>query len=125
MRQPDISSALLDAVERGVEDETQTSLVEFPIVLTAGKTSSCFKTENPFEGGTEETIFIKDGQARPVFFSMDNENLIIQGTGEKLYYLYFSEDEKTQTDDPGCVSPAEPGMICHIYSVVFCKSEVR
>jgi len=111
VRTTDISGALLDSAEAGIDNATQTSLVEMPVALPEGGTSGCFEIPNPFNltGASISNMFIEDSQGRYANFAIvHNYNLTIQGTSssEKIYYIYFSEDETTNDAHTlSCSSP--------------------
>jgi len=101
VKKPDISGALLDSAENGIENATETDLIEMPVILTDSvEAGTCFDIENPFTIGNETNVFIKDSKGNFMPFKRNSENFTIQSTGDTIYYLYFSEDESVTNDAP-------------------------
>ena len=103
VKSTDISGALLDSAENGIENATETDLIEMPVVLDTPKIrGECFNIENPFTKGNETNVFIKDSGGNFISFNRTGENFTIQGTGDRIYYLYFSDDESVTNIPPQC-----------------------
>jgi len=110
VKMPDISGALLDSAENGIENAAETDLIEMPVILDSA-TIKCFNIENPFTKGNETNVFIKDSKGKFVNFNLTDKNFTIQGTEDKMYYLYFSEDEQITTNkapSPSCTTTFPP-----------------
>lgn len=118
IREPQLSSVLLDIAEAGLEKNGTIALTSIPfrigsvsggIIPIPGGVSidDCFSIEHPLNVGTgkdqlqENNIFLKDKDGKDVEFNIDSTKMLIPKIGG-FYTIYFSFDETFVSNTLDC-----------------------
>ncbi len=102
IREPTLSSTILDIAEAGIKRDASIALTTFPFAIDIKqnennpKTITCFSFENPLNTSIllKENVFIKDLNGSDVEFTFSGRDLYVEKTTSDFYYIYFSLNEE-------------------------------
>lgn len=127
VREPQLSSVVLDIAESGLRKDARITLVTLPFKtdlqhLNNQNPESCFTMSNPLNlnGLKKENIFIKDKYGNLLPFNIDQNTLTLPIQIGDFYYIHFSFNETF----PYTGFEATEIIVCYIIDAIKPEKEI-